>query len=74
MCDENGRTWRYTFDATNRVTGYTSPTGETSIRYDPRGIATQSAKTTFIFTHTTTDMLDSLCVSKLGNTIRARCP
>ncbi|MEK7401998.1 MAG: GspH/FimT family pseudopilin [Gemmatimonadota bacterium] len=52
----------------------TSPTGETSIRYDPRGIATQSAKTTFIFTHTTTDMLDSLCVSKLGNTIRARCP
>ena len=52
----------------------TSPTGLTSIKYDPRGIATQSSKTTFIFTHTTTDMLDSLCVSKLGNTIRQRCP
>ena len=29
---------------------------------------------TGIFTHTTTDILDSLCVSKLGNTIRERCP
>ncbi len=52
----------------------TSPSGVTTVKYDPRGIATSSAKTTFIFTHTTTDILDSLCVSKLGNTIRARCP
>ena len=52
----------------------TSPTGVTTVKYDPRGIATQSSKTTFIFTHTTTDILDSLCVSKLGNTIRERCP
>jgi prepilin-type N-terminal cleavage/methylation domain-containing protein len=52
----------------------TSPTGVTTVKYDPRGIATQSQKTTFIFTHTTTDILDSLCVSKLGNTIRERCP
>ena len=56
-----------------RVT-ISSPSGLTSIKYDPRGIATQSAKTTFIFTHTTSGALDSLCVSKLGNTIRERCP
>ena len=52
----------------------TSPAGLTSIKYDPRGIATQSQKTVFVFTHTTTDIKDSLCVSKLGNTIRERCP
>jgi prepilin-type N-terminal cleavage/methylation domain-containing protein len=52
----------------------TSPSGVTSIKYDPRGVATQSSKTTFIFTHSLTDIQDSLCVSKLGNTIRERCP
>lgn len=52
----------------------TSPSGLTTIKYDPRGIATQSAKTVFIFTHTTSSTNDSLCVSKLGNTIRERCP
>jgi len=51
-----------------------SPAGLISVAYDPRGIATQSAKKTFIFTHTTSGMMDSLCVSKLGNTIRDRCP
>lgn len=43
------------------------------IEYDPRGIATQPAKTTFVFTHRST-LRDSLCVSKLGNTIREKCP
>ncbi len=43
------------------------------IEYDPRGIATQPAKTTFVFTHRS-DLKDSLCVSKLGNTIREKCP
>ena len=52
----------------------TSPSGLTSIKYDPRGIATQSAKQTFVFTHTQSNTKDSLCVSKLGNTIRDRCP
>lgn len=52
----------------------TSPSGLTSIQYDPRGIATQSSKTTFKFTHATSAQVDSLCVSKLGNTIRERCP
>lgn len=43
------------------------------IEYDPRGIATQPAKTTFVFTHRSA-LKDSLCVSKLGNTIREKCP
>lgn len=47
--------------------------GSATIEYDPRGIATQPAKTTFIFTHRS-DLKDSLCVSKLGNTIRKSCP
>ncbi|HEX7937352.1 MAG TPA: GspH/FimT family pseudopilin [Gemmatimonadaceae bacterium] len=52
----------------------TSPSGLTSIKYDPRGISTSASKTVFIFTHTTSGTLDSLCVSKLGNTIREMCP
>src|SRR5262249_41761390 len=55
----------------------TSPTGTTAIKYDPRGIATQSNKTVFKFQSTSSgssNYLDSLCVSKLGNTIRERCP
>ena len=52
----------------------TSPSGLPSIKYDPRGISTSASKTTFIFTHTTRGTLDSLCVSKLGNTIREMCP
>lgn len=52
----------------------TSPSGLTSVRYDPRGLATSSAKTVFKFHHTITGTLDSLCVSKLGNTIREACP
>lgn len=58
--------------ALNEVT-VTSPSGLTTIEYDPRGIATQSAKKSFIFTHTS-GMVDSICVSKLGNTIREKCP
>lgn len=52
----------------------TSPSGLTSIEYDPRGIATQSAKQTFHFKHMGSGLLDSLCISKLGNTIREKCP
>lgn len=51
----------------------TSPTGLTSIEYDPRGIATTSSKTTFVFTHRS-GRRDSICISKLGNTIREKCP
>ena len=52
----------------------TSPSGLTSIDFDPRGISTQSAKRIFIFTHTSSSTTDSLCVSKLGNTIRDASP
>ena len=51
-----------------------SPSTLVSIEYDPRGIATQSQKQVFGFVHTASGYVDSLCVSKLGNTIRDRCP
>lgn len=51
----------------------TAPTGTTSIEYDPRGVAAQSAKQVFKFKHRS-DRVDSLCISKLGNTIREKCP
>ena len=52
----------------------TAPTGVTSIEYDPRGVSPQASAKVFRFTHTASGMQDSLCVSKLGNTIRAKCP
>ncbi|MEX2154159.1 MAG: type II secretion system protein [Gemmatimonadaceae bacterium] len=52
----------------------TAPTGVTSIEYDPRGIATQPDKQVFKFKHLGSGKLDSLCVSRLGNTIREKCP
>jgi prepilin-type N-terminal cleavage/methylation domain-containing protein len=51
-----------------------SPTGLQTIEYDPRGISTQSDKKVFHFLHTGSGRLDSLCISKLGNTIREKCP
>jgi len=51
-----------------------SPSSLVSIEYDPRGISTQAAKQNFGFVHTASGYVDSLCVSKLGNTIRDRCP
>jgi prepilin-type N-terminal cleavage/methylation domain-containing protein len=52
----------------------TSPTGLVSIAYDPRGVAIQTTKQVFHFRHIGSGRLDSLCVSRLGNTIRERCP
>jgi len=52
----------------------TAPAGVTSIEYDPRGVSPQASAKVFQFTHTASGMQDSLCVSKLGNTIRAKCP
>lgn len=52
----------------------TSPSGETSIQYDPRGVATQATKQVFAFKHSVSNTVDSLCISRLGNTIRERCP
>lgn len=51
-----------------------SPTGLTSIEYDPRGVSAQASKQVFAFKHTISGLVDSLCVSRLGNTIRDRCP
>jgi prepilin-type N-terminal cleavage/methylation domain-containing protein len=50
------------------------PTGVATIEYDPRGVSTQSTKQSFAFKHVTSGRVDSLCVSRLGNTIRDRCP
>lgn len=49
------------------------PSGLTTIAYDPRGVSSQTTMQLFQFKHRS-DMYDSLCVSKLGNTIRERCP
>ena len=57
----------------NEVT-VTSPSGLTTIEFDPRGVSTQTAKKSFLFNHTASQTIDSLCVSKLGNTIREKCP
>lgn len=51
----------------------TSPGGLTAIEYDPRGVSTQNSKQVFQFKHTS-GKADSLCVSRLGNTIRTKCP
>ena len=52
----------------------TAPVGVTSIQYDPRGVATQPTKRVFSFKHSVSNTVDSLCVSRLGNTVRQVCP
>ena len=51
----------------------TAPVGLVSIEYDPRGVSTQVSQQVFHFEHSG-GRRDSLCVSRLGNTIRERCP
>jgi prepilin-type N-terminal cleavage/methylation domain-containing protein len=51
----------------------TDPVGLVEIQYDPRGVSTQVSQQVFHFAHTG-GRQDSLCVSRLGNTIRERCP
>ena len=43
------------------------------IEFDPRGVSTQPTQKVFRFVHTL-GLQDSLCVSKLGNSIRTVCP
>jgi prepilin-type N-terminal cleavage/methylation domain-containing protein len=52
----------------------TQPSGLVSIAYDPRGVSTQASKQVFHFRHTGSGRVDSLCISRLGNTIRTACP
>lgn len=54
-------------------TEITAPSGVTSIEYDPRGVSAQASKQVFHFKHRS-GLRDSLCISKLGNTIREKCP
>lgn len=51
----------------------TDPSGLVAIAYDPRGVSTQTSQQVFHFEHGG-GRRDSLCVSRLGNTIRERCP
>lgn len=51
----------------------TEPVGLVTIEYDPRGVSTQVSQQVFHFQHSG-GRRDSLCVSRLGNTIRERCP
>lgn len=51
----------------------TEPAGMVAIMYDPRGVSTQPTQQVFHFEHVG-GRRDSLCVSRLGNTIRQRCP
>lgn len=51
----------------------TDPAGLVEIQYDPRGVSTQVSQQVFHFVHSG-GRRDSLCVSRLGNTIRERCP
>ncbi|MGH8638990.1 MAG: GspH/FimT family pseudopilin [Burkholderiales bacterium] len=50
-----------------------TPASLTEIQYDPRGVSSQATKQVFHFKHRS-GMRDSLCISKLGNTIREKCP
>jgi prepilin-type N-terminal cleavage/methylation domain-containing protein len=59
---------------TNYGVNITSPTSLTIIEYDPRGVSTAAAKQVFKFKHKDSGLMDSLCVSRLGNTIREACP
>ena len=47
---------------------------ETVIPFDPRGISTQAAERLFTFRHLASNAQTTICVSRLGNTIRERCP
>lgn len=50
----------------------TEPSGLASIGYDPRGVSMQPSQQVFRFKHRS-NITDSLCVSRLGNTIRTKC-
>ena len=50
-----------------------TPTDLAVIEFDPRGVSTQPSQKVFHFEHAT-GLQDSLCVSKLGNSIRTVCP
>jgi hypothetical protein len=62
----------FRLDSTYGLSAIT-PAGSTSIEFDPRGVSTQASKSIYRFVHPS-GLKDSLCVSKLGNSIRTVCP
>lgn len=52
----------------------TATSAQTVIQFDPRGVATQAAERVFTFRHLGSNAVTTICVSRLGNTIRERCP
>ncbi len=52
----------------------TSEVLEVTVPYDPRGVAMQAAEQVFTFRHQASGFETTLCVSRLGNTIREQCP
>ena len=62
----------FRLDSSYSLTAIT-PGEPASIEFDPRGVSTQASQRVFHFAHRT-GIRDSLCVSKLGNSIRTVCP
>ena len=62
----------FRLDSSYNLTSIT-PTELAIIEFDPRGVSTQASQKVFRFAHPT-GIQDSLCVSKLGNSIRTVCP
>jgi type II secretory pathway pseudopilin PulG len=62
----------FRLDSTYGLSAIT-PAGVTSLDFDPRGVSTQPSQSVYRFIHPS-GLKDSLCVSKLGNSIRTVCP
>ena len=62
----------FRLDSTYGLSAIT-PSGVTSLDFDPRGVSTQPSQSVYRFIHPS-GLKDSLCVSKLGNSIRTVCP
>lgn len=62
----------FRLDSTYNMVAIT-PADPAIIAFDPRGVSTQPSQKVFRFKHPS-GLQDSLCVSKLGNSIRTVCP
>ena len=47
---------------------------QTVIPFDPRGVSMQASERLYTFRHLASNAQTTICVSRLGNTIRERCP
>lgn len=62
----------FPLDSVYNLTAIT-PGEQAVIEFDPRGVSTQPSQKVFYFEHAS-GIRDSLCVSKLGNSIQTVCP